>query len=356
MDPSIYGARAMYHFRTTEQNSTSPKTIPFDLEIEPCTLDYFRGFQLPPNLDVSKLYCLSADQSTLPDSMKDLDIKGRFDSGTQGRLNLTIHRCQNRKCKSDKEIEDFLKRANVAVYFSDYGLSLDNRIQPFYPKLTGLFTSIDGEFSKNHELFMKTVVVETDDSLLTSGNGRNDTRVETHTQRESVSSNRGGRLYSLIIEMSARREQHIRKYRKIFYFVAQIGGYIKAFMLFGFLYSPFLKRRYYIDLINHLYHVDGGDALRKDDIEELNIPDESTNNDPDDDDNLIVWRKFDFFGMNQNPNKKNEHVDITKISSFDNSVAMKTIDNSLPLSFNEVRKQQDSDNHVTSIDEEDEGK
>lgn len=323
----------MYLFRTTEKvgDKEITKTIPFDLEVEPCTEKYFVGRNLPSNLDVDKLYCLSADQSSLPDKMKELNINGRFDSTTQGRLNLTIHKCQNQKCKSEKEIDDFLKKANVAVYYSDFGLRLDNRSHPFYSTLTGLFTSIDSEFSKNHELFMKTVVVETDDSLITSNNGRNSTRTITHNQRESVSSNRGGRLYSLIIEMSATKEHHIRKYRKIFYFVAQVGGYIKAFMLFGFLYSPFLKRRYYIDLINHLYHVDGGEALRKDEIEELNIPDEEKNGNAEDGENLIVWRKFDFFGVGNHPKEEEGGVlDQKKVQ--DESVVVNN-DATLPLSI-----------------------
>lgn len=35
-----------------------------------------------------------------------------------------------------------------------------------------------------------------------------------------------------------------------------MGGYLKAFVLFFYLYKPFLERKYYIELINHLYNVE----------------------------------------------------------------------------------------------------
>jgi hypothetical protein len=118
--------------------------------------------------------------------------------------------------------------------------------------------------------------------------------------RESVSTNRNGDLYSLQFQMSQVEETHLRKYRKLFYFIAQIGGFVKAFLLLGWLYKPFLKRKYYIDLINHLYSVDGGEALKEEVVWDsavgkfvdaiIDPEGEQT------EDNLIVWQKFDFFG------------------------------------------------------------
>jgi hypothetical protein len=189
------------------------------------------------------------------------------------------------------------------VYYSDFGILLDNVNSPFNATLTGIFTAIDTEFSKKQDLFMKFVSVETDAGLLMS-DLKEYNRTMTDSQRESISSNREGRLYSLVIQMSAKSDLHIRKYRKIFYFIAQLGGYIKAFVLFGFIYRPFLKRKYYIDLINHLYQVDGGEALRKDsEVEKLagltGLSDMKMlkNNSKlgNDAEKLIVWRKFDFF-------------------------------------------------------------
>ena len=100
--------------------------------------------------------------------------------------------------------------------------------------------------------------------------------------------------------MSQVEETHERKYRKLFYFIAQIGGFVKAFLLIGWLYKPFLKRKYYIDLINHLYSVDGGEALKEEKVWNSAVGDFVNGivdpNSDGKDDNLIVWRKFDFFG------------------------------------------------------------
>ena len=48
-----------------------------------------------------------------------MEITGRFDSKIQGKLSLSIERCKE-DCESDEEINKFLNKANVAVYFSNY--------------------------------------------------------------------------------------------------------------------------------------------------------------------------------------------------------------------------------------------
>jgi hypothetical protein len=56
--------------------------------------------------------------------------------------------------------------------------------------------------------------------------------------------------------MSTVDEQHTRISKKIFSVIATMGGYLKALVLFFYLYKPFLERKYYIELINHLYNVE----------------------------------------------------------------------------------------------------
>lgn len=88
------------------------------------------------------------------------------------------------------------------------------------------------------------------------------------SQRETITSNRDGELYTLQFAMSHLYQKHTRDYRKLFYFIAQIGGFVKAFLIIGWVYQPFLKRKYYIDLINRLYSVDQGDALKNEVVKE----------------------------------------------------------------------------------------
>ena len=147
---------------------------------------------------------------------------------------------------------------------------------------------------------MKMVTIKTDVGIVLTSY-RSDTSPMFDTQRESVSSISNGQLYTIQLQMGQTLENHTRNYRKLFYFVAQIGGFVKAFLLIGWLYQPFLKRKYYIDLINHLYSVDGGEGLKEGNVWDSalgefvhGIVDKQQDNKEKDD--LIVWRKFDFFG------------------------------------------------------------
>lgn len=224
-----------------------------------------------------------------------MKIKGRFDSANQGKLSISIEKCKN-DCKSDKEINDFINKANVAVYFVNNGLDLKNFQKPFQRNLAGVFTAIDEDFSKSHEIFFKEASVATDSGMLLKKK-KKDTYFLMDSQRESVSKARENNLYRLEIQMSTITDFHERTYRKLFAIIAEIGGYIKAFLLLAYLYRPFLTRKYYIDLINHLYKVDGGDALRR-----THFDNESQGSE----EKLIAWRKFDFFESNKNPGVENE--------------------------------------------------
>lgn len=71
---------------------------------------------------------------------------------------MSIERCSE-DCKSDEEINKFLNKANVAVYFTNYAQDLNSPGEPYKRVLEGLFSSVDSEFAKNHEIFMKKSTV-----------------------------------------------------------------------------------------------------------------------------------------------------------------------------------------------------
>ena len=295
MNQRIYGARARYIWRDSQGSQS--RTVSFSAKVEPCQKTYFTEVSLPHNVNIEKLYCLSEDQSILPEQHQDLKITGRFDSKFQGKLSISIEKCLQ-DCESSEEIESFLNKANVAVYFVNYGLNLENFQEPYKKNLAGLFTSIDSDFSKSHEIFMKTATVQTDSGkIMKDFNYQNYTVMDS--QRETISSLREGNLYHLVLQMSSYSDTHIRTYKKLFSVIAEIGGYIKAFLLLAYLYRPFLQRKYYIELINHLYKVDGGSALRHSRFQK----DENRTNT----EGLIAWRKFDFFGFKKKK-KNNESI------------------------------------------------
>lgn len=94
-----------------------------------------------------------------------MKITGRFDSDTQGKLSLSIERCRE-DCKSDDEIDKFLNKANVAVYFTNYAQNLNSPGEAYVEVLEGLFSSVDSAFAKNHEIFMKKSTVESNKGFI----------------------------------------------------------------------------------------------------------------------------------------------------------------------------------------------
>ena len=327
MDTGLYGARARYLYRDSETNHT----IPFNLEIQPCEDDYFNlaNLRLPNEVKISQLYCLSSFQPAIPKKFKSIPIIGRSDSKVFGTLQISLVRCDDKKatCWSNEKTDQLLNSATVAVYYNDFRLQLDQPKSAFKPTLTGLFTSIDSEFTQKQAILMKNVTVVTDRGIFFSQSQTSQVFM-TDQQIQSVTSNKEGKLFDLLFSMSTIQEMHTRKYKKIFYFVAQLGGYIKAFMLFGVLYRPFLKKKYYMDLINHLYRVDGEEAIRKESIlqdlmvgsDELPL-DHSDNFDENGGDEsgqgfntlkkrsrrMLLWKKFNFFKL-RNRRKQREKM------------------------------------------------
>lgn len=273
---------------------------------------YFNDVPLPHNVDIENLYCLSGDQSILPNKYQNLNITGRFDSKEQGKLTISIDRC-NEDCQSDEKIDSFLKKANVAVYFVNYGLDLKNYKKPFKKHLMGLFTSIDAYFSKTNEIFMKRAKVVSHSGMMLKSKTERE-YVLMDSQRETVSSRREQNLYKLELQMSSSSDLHERKYRRLSAVIAEIGGYIKAFLLLAYLFRPFLIRKYYIELINHLYKVDGGDTLKEKPEKFEDSEDEFEDKvESEPASGLISWKKFDFFNFK----KKKEKSEKSELKNLD---------------------------------------
>lgn len=118
----IYGVKATY----ARFDKSKPQKLSFyDLELESCPKNYF-GANSVKNIDITKLYCLSAVQTTLEEDLKDLQIRGRFDSEKQGNLIFSVKQCNPslRACLSDEEVKSKLQSSSVAVYYLDHSVDL----------------------------------------------------------------------------------------------------------------------------------------------------------------------------------------------------------------------------------------
>ena len=200
MDDEVYGVKAYYILRDRRKEI---KVKRYSVEMEACPSTYFRNGV--KNINIEKLYCLSSVQTALDDDIKDMQINGRFDSEVQGKLLLTVQQCDpsKKKCKTPETRKQFLKSSSVAVYFLDHSTNLGNKKNPIQSLVNGVFTNIDTEFTKYHEIYLKMVTIETDTGKVFS-NFDQITKPMMENQRESVSTNKDGYddLYSLQFSMS----------------------------------------------------------------------------------------------------------------------------------------------------------
>ena len=258
-DPRIFGIRAKYEVRKFSPQTQTSRTISYNLKVEPCRPDYFPK-EIQGTLKLTEeLYCLSEDQATLPEDEQGMVIQGRFDSSEQGKIVITMERCKV-DCKPKEVIDERLGRSNIAIYTINYGISLQNKSNPFQKSLMGSFLSADSRFTKLLDVFMKYINVTSDTGYIT-----NDQKLYEYVVvdglTESISSEHDQIIFKTQIQMSSKIEKYSRNYKKIFSVIAEIGGFLKAFVLFAFLYRPFLKRLYFMEIINNLYRLEKNKPL-----------------------------------------------------------------------------------------------
>jgi len=273
-DAKVFGVRAKYDYRQNNPTTGRTESISFNLKVEPCKSDYFEGYLKDNNdnpnnksstTDFDKLICLSEDQATLPEDKQNLKIIGQFDSSSQGKIVFSLERCKI-DCKPAAEIDRMLSRSNVAIYFINNGPDFNNLDSPYRRLIQTYYTSTDPKFTKLLDIAIKKARVQSDTGVILPGN---DTKTYTALDRfsESISSENDQVIFRTQVQISTNMDVTIRSYKKLYTVFAEIGGYIKAFVIFAFLYRPFLKRLYYMEIINNLYRLERNRNLADVEIE-----------------------------------------------------------------------------------------
>jgi hypothetical protein len=196
----------------------------------------------------------------LPEDKQNLKIIGRPDSKTQGKIVISMDRCVV-DCSPREQIDKVLSNSNIAIYTLNYGIDLKNQSNPFKETLSGNFVAADSRFTKLLDMIMKVVKVDSDYGYFTKSH-----EVKSYTildeRSESISSGHDQVIFRAQIQMGSKTEEYERNYKKVFSVIAELGGYLKAMVILAFLYGPFLKRLYYIDVINTLYRIEKNEPLR----------------------------------------------------------------------------------------------
>lgn len=202
----------------------------------------------------------------MPESKQNLQIIGRPDSKVQGKIVISMDRCKV-DCSPKEVIEKVLSNSNIAIYTLNYGINLKDQKDPFKMSLLGSFVSADSRFTKLLEMIMKVVEVKSDFGYVSKSEVTNKYTIMDE-KSESISSELDEIIFRTQIQMGSKTEKFERNYKKVFSVIAELGGYLKAMVILAFLYQPFLKRLYYLDVINTLYRVEKNQSLQNMHIDE----------------------------------------------------------------------------------------
>ena len=165
IDESIYYPEVVYIERIKE-NGKQKISYQSALNVERCDkLKFGKNYQnLVKNEDLNNSYCLKDFNLTL---------KGGFKYDKMSYIRINIYPCQNNSknnnhCKSQTEIDKYLKSGYFSALVKDIGLNPFNYSHPIIPAVQDLYTTIDKYTQKEFIIYFGITHIETDVGLFTN--------------------------------------------------------------------------------------------------------------------------------------------------------------------------------------------
>lgn len=222
-----------------------------DRIIEPITLmkcseykfkflnDYFEP------LDLSNLYCLNTSFPYM--------LKGEFSKAEWKYLQFQFNKCvnstkNNNSCMPAEEIESRLQGGYLGMFISHVSVIPTNFHQPFSSHGKNVFTSFSSNQYTDVWLYLKPLIIETDDGYIFR---RNKTvHCLVYDSSFATYDYRGGNTFlSLNLRLSLVREVYERSYSKVQGVAAEIGGIIKFGLVVGEIVVYIIREILYKDFL-----------------------------------------------------------------------------------------------------------
>ena len=204
------------------------------------------------SLPIENLYCFN---------LSNFEIGGEFSKSVWKIIKIEFYKCINSKennytCKNNSIIEEYLKFGYLSGFLTDYFLLSNNYSHPIQMYGKNIFTTFQLDKYFENWVYFKPKSIKTDIGLIFTDyqelKGITFDRIfETGgvNQSESI-------ISSFILRLSTNKDRYERTYLKLHEGIAEIGGFIKAIIIFGDLISRFFRDTLYKNFILQFFNLD----------------------------------------------------------------------------------------------------
>jgi hypothetical protein len=232
--------------------------IPIELEKCNITKHFLDQSEMFKNLAISKYQCI-------PPGKYNITLFGRFGDTVNGwsYLAFFLNKCNakmGQKCLNDSYIESTLANTALSIAYSSYSINHYNVTTPNQAKIDTTMFLMSSTLLKNYYYNLRQVIYETDYGILFEDRQK-ESFYTYFSQSVDVSlkavgvPTAGPNIGYVIIKNADPISFYNRNYIKIQAVMANIGGIIKAVMIFCKIVSDFLTRKMiYLDIANRIFH------------------------------------------------------------------------------------------------------
>ncbi len=233
IDERVYIPQVRYlkYFKRTQNGKVSVNKTEVDLPLIPCNLANLDAKYFT-NLDLSKMYCLKE----FVEKRTDIKITGVWESDVFGFVDIKIQRCSGDGCRSEAEIESYLRSSYFAINYVNFAILSSNFSNPVEMYPTSYYTTTSTTYSKNVQMRLTDNEVVTHSSLFGYVNPSIRKFSQTHQFITDISGvKEEGKTLPILLEMLIRMNQQKivtnRAYKNVFHYLAELGGLLQVISL-----------------------------------------------------------------------------------------------------------------------------
>ena len=258
IDESIYNVNA---FQTRLKLNKGIENIPLNItKCDKYTFDiipeHFKKFPL------ENLYCLNAN----------INIQGEYMSDYWNYIRFNFSKCENKKiCKSENEINEFLRGGYIAIFMTDYSFEPDKYYNPYKIYVKNIYKSFSINYYEEIFLYFKLIQITTDSGYFFEKKKSLDLVTYDYIQND-IDFRNSKHFLSLILRVSSKRENFEISYIKLQTIFSNIGGMLKIILLIGDYSVYIIRMTLYKNYILEFFNLDESEIRLKKIREKYNLP------------------------------------------------------------------------------------
>jgi hypothetical protein len=255
------------NYKRVNVNGTSKFTLELiPIKLEKCNFSkhFLDQSEIYKNFPVSNYQCI-------PPGKYNITLYGRYGDTLNGWsfLGFFLNKCNTKlgqKCLNDSYVDSTLANTALSIAYTSQSINHYNVTQPNQVKVDTTMFIMSSTLVKNYFHNLRQVIYETDYGILFEDRQK-ESFFTYFSQSVDVSLKAvgiptiGPNIGYVVIKNADAISFYNRNYIKIQAIMANIGGIIKAVMIFSKIITDFLTRKMiYLDIANHIFHFNFNDG------------------------------------------------------------------------------------------------